>query len=56
MEPDLSHARTFQQTEKFQADPVLIQWLALLVTKDPWRDFLPSTCGRFKLPIKLQCF
>ena len=31
MEPDLSHACTFQQTEEFQADSVLIQWLTLLV-------------------------
>jgi hypothetical protein len=35
MESDLSHSRTFQQTEECQADPVLIQWLPLLVTKDP---------------------
>lgn len=47
MESDLSHARTLQQTEEFQADPVLIQWLALLVTKNPRGDFLPASCDGF---------
>jgi hypothetical protein len=35
MEPDLSHARTFQQTEESQMAPVLMEWPSLLVAKPP---------------------